>query len=123
MKRGNRVSELAYWLGLAALALQIAFMPALSLRALAMDLDPLTTARLCEPGKSVPMSPDHAGHCTECCVAACAAQAMPTMAADFGLAFAPPRNQAVTLAPAAGTPLARAPPALAFTPRGPPAFV
>ncbi len=89
MKR-DKAHSLPYWIGLAALALQIAFAPALSLRALAMDLDPLAAARLCEPGRDVPMSPDHAGHCTDCCVAACAAQTMPAMATSFEPAFAPP---------------------------------
>ncbi len=88
MKR-DKAHSLTYWIGLAALALQIAFAPALSLRALAMDLDPLATAKLCEPGRDVPMSPDHAGHCTDCCVATCAAQAMPILASSFEPAFAP----------------------------------
>ena len=88
--RRNTVQGLAYWFGLAALALQIAFAPALSLRALAMDLDPLAMAKLCEPGRDVPISPDHAGHCTDCCMAACAVQTMPAMAASFEPAFAPP---------------------------------
>ena len=123
MRFKGRVLELAYWLGLAALALQISFAPALSLRALAMDLDPLAMAKLCEPGKDVPMSPDYAGHCTDCCMAVCAVQALPSLAADFGPAFAPPRQQTFILTPAAERPLARGPPAFAFTPRGPPAFV
>jgi hypothetical protein len=89
--RQDKAHGLAYWLGLAALALQIAFAPALSLRALAMDLDPLAMAQLCEPGRDVPMSPDRAGHCTDCCMATCATtQAMPAMAASFEPAFAPP---------------------------------
>jgi hypothetical protein len=119
MKQDKALS-LAYWIGLAALALQISFAPALSLRALAMDLDPLAMAKLCEPGKDVPMSPDHAGHCTDCCVAACAAQAMPILAADAAPAFVPLRQEAVILSPAAGRPLARGPPTLAAKPRGPP---
>ena len=119
MKR-DKAHNLAYWIGLAALALQIAFAPALSLRALAMDLDPLATAKLCEPGRDVPMSPDHAGHCTDCCVAICAAQTMPAMAASFEPAFSPPRDQAFILSPAAEPPPARGPPALAARPRGPP---
>jgi len=87
--RQDKVHGLAYWIGLAALALQIAFAPALSLRALAMDLDPLAMAKLCEPGRDVPMSPDHAGHCTDCCMATCAAQTMPAVASSFEPAVAP----------------------------------
>ena len=123
MRLKGRVLELAYWLGLAALALQISFAPALSLRALAMDLDPLAMAKLCEPGRDVPMSPDHAGHCTDCCVAACAVQVLPAMPPAPGPVFAAPRVETVVFAAAAETPRARAPPAAAFAPRGPPAFV
>jgi len=123
MRKTNRASGLAYWLGFAALALQIAFAPVLSLRALAMDLDPLAMARLCEPGREVPMSPDHAGHCTDCCVAACAAQALPAIPTAPEPVFSAPRGQIAVLTPAAEKPLARAPPAAAFAPRGPPAFV
>jgi hypothetical protein len=123
MTRTNRASGLAYWLGFAALALQIAFAPALSLRALAMDLDPLAMAKLCEPGRDVPMSPDHAGHCTDCCVAACAAQVLPALPPAPEPVFAAPRSQVALLTPAAEKPLARGPPALAFAARGPPAFV
>jgi hypothetical protein len=122
MKR-DEAHSLAYWIGLAALALQIAFAPALSLRALAMDLDPLAMAKLCEPGRDVPMSPDHAGHCTDCCMTACAAQAMPAVAPSFEAAFAPVREQAFIAFPAAERPPARGPPVLAAAPRGPPAFV
>ena len=124
MKSDDKAKGLAYWLGLAALALQISFAPALSMRALAMDLDPLAMANLCEPGRDVPMSPDHAGHCTDCCMAVCATQAMPAMAADFEPAFAPLRaHQVFVLSPAAERPLARGPPVIASSPRGPPAFV
>ena len=119
--RRNTAQGLAYWFGLAALALQIAFAPALSMRALAMDLDPLSMAKLCEPGREVPMAPDHAGHCTDCCMATCAtAQVLPAMAASFEPAFAPASDQALVLTPAAERPLARGPPSLAFSPRGPP---
>ncbi|HMA51598.1 MAG TPA: hypothetical protein VKP60_17685 [Magnetospirillaceae bacterium] len=122
--RQDKAHSLAYWFGLAALALQIAFAPALSLRALAMDLDPLAMAKLCEPGRDVPMAPNHAGHCTDCCMATCAAsQAMPAMAASFEPAFEPVGDQVLVLSPAVERPLARGPPALAFSPRGPPAFV
>jgi hypothetical protein len=120
--RQEKAHSLAYWIALAALALQIAFAPALSMRALALDLDPLAMAKLCEPGRDVPMSPDHAGHCTDCCVAVCAAQAMPALASSFEPAFSPPEEQLAILAPVPEHPRARAPPALAFTPRGPPAF-
>jgi hypothetical protein len=88
--RQDKAHGLAYWIGLAALALQIAFAPALSVRALAMDLDPLAMAKLCEPGRDVPTSPDHAGHCTDCCMAVCVSQAMPALAAAFEPAFEPP---------------------------------
>lgn len=118
--RQDKAHSLAYWIGLAALALQIAFAPALSLRALAMDLDPLAMAKLCEPGRDVPMAPDHAGHCTDCCMAVCATQAMPAMEATFEPAFAPLAEQTFILSPTAERPPARGPPVLAFSPRGPP---
>jgi hypothetical protein len=121
--KSKRALGVAYWIGLAALALQIAFAPALSLRALAMDLDPLAMAKLCEPGRDVPTSPDHAGHCTDCCMAVCVSQAMPALAASFEPAFEPPGEQTVVFSPGAERPPARGPPGIAYSPRGPPAFV
>jgi hypothetical protein len=122
--KDSRVHGLAYWLGLAALALQIAFAPALSLRALAMDLDPLAMARLCasETEHGGPAS-DHAGHCTECCVAACAAHAMPALTPLSEPAFALSPSKIAVVSPAAETPPARGPPTLGFDPTGPPSLV
>jgi hypothetical protein len=87
------------WLGLLAVALQLAFAPILSQRALAMAIDPLADAEFClsSPQDSTPLptQPGHPGHCDQLCLAACATHACPGLVQNFVDSAAPAPVKAV----------------------------
>ncbi len=122
----NRLKELGWWIGLAAMALQIALSPILSSRALAMELDPLAQVQICvtapDGSQSPNMPADHAGHCTECCLVHCAAHAVPVLP-PVTLDLAAPRVLAAAYDLARTSPLPRGPPARIFSATGPPILV
>jgi hypothetical protein len=119
----NRLKELGWWIGLAAMALQIAFAPILSSRALAMELDPLAQVQICvtppDGSQSPQMPADHAGHCTECCIIHCGIQGAPILP-PIALEFPVPQAGPVSYRPLGDLPPLRGPPRSGFTARGPP---
>ena len=121
----RRLKELGWWIGLAAMALQIALSPVLSSRALAMDLDPLAAAAICatapDGSSRTPMPADHAGHCLDCCAVHCAVQIGPALSPAM-FDFAAPRVPGASYRLAAVAPLPRGPPRHDFSARGPPIF-
>ena len=122
----HRLKELGWWIGLAAMALQIALSPVLSSRALAMELDPLARAEICitlPDGSRTPNMPaDHAGHCTQCCLVHCTVQIAPVLP-PVTLDLAAPRLIGTSYDLAHGAALPRGPPRRLFTARGPPILV
>lgn len=112
------------WIGLAALALQILFAPVFSAQALAMALDPLADATICSaaPASDADRSPvpmKHDGHCAECCLIHCAADAPPSLP-PVALDFVLPRAEPAVPAAAYARPLTRGPPPRALPATGPP---
>lgn len=120
----NRLKELGWWIGLAAMALQIALSPVLSSRALAMELDPLAQAQICTTapdGSQMPPA-DHAAHCADCCMIHCA-PGIGAVLAPVTLDFQAPKFQAEPFDLARAAHLPRGPPRRGFFARGPPILV
>ena len=123
----RRTKRLGVWIGLAALALQIALAPVFSGRALAMALDPLSDMQICAtaPGSDGQGSPNpmtHSGHCAECCLVHCVTGAPPVLAPDI-VEFPLPQALAVVAEASYALPLSRGPPPRSLPATGPPTFV
>lgn len=122
--RSRKIKRMGVWIGLAALALQIALAPVFSGRALAMALDPLADAQICVtlPGAGDDRAPapmDHAGHCADCCLTQCAVDAPPTLPPAV-LDLNQPRPADAPPGIAYARPLTRGPPQRALPATGPP---
>ena len=109
------------WLALIAVGLQIALSPILSVRAVAMAIDPLAMPEICSAVGGDDDSGQSGGHmhCDECCMVACADQVAAALRpSDIG--FLPSFDDAAPHGPAVVPALPRGPPTLPFSATGPP---